>query len=250
MRSARWKAILATRFQWVAVLVFVAASVPPLGLLLDPTSHAQAVAQNRLSGGLLATFASSVVVILLQARVAQDGCFGVCAYPPVARLKARATLWVRIAIQFLHWGAIVVVILTISRRLGFHLGLVLSYGLLVTWSAVFNATWLALGYDQTVPKGFRFLFLPDRMWMVRRMHGRIYVAERSCVVAVMDGLLRPGDRLLALELIALRPWVEGGKQALEAAADPNVSTELAARARELLATDFARPRETGHADAA
>jgi hypothetical protein len=242
MRSYRSKAIAATRVQWAAICIFVAASIPPLGLLLDPSS-ARDLALDHLTGGLLATLISSGIVILLQARVAQDGCFGVCAFPPVTRVDPRAALWARVSIQCLFWAAMLIGVLTISRWLEFHLGLVLFLGLTTIWGAVFNATWLALGYEQTVPRGLRFLFAPDKLWMAARLLGMTYAGERSCVDALMDKTLPVKDRLLALELIALRPWVKGGRQAVEAMASNPNATDLASRARELMSDEFARREE-------
>ena len=242
-RSQRLKAIAATRFQWAAICVFVAASVPPLGLLLDPSVAAHDLAHGRLPGGFIATFASMGIGILLQPIVTW-GCFRVCAFPPVVRVHPRVALWAKVSIQCLHWAAIVVVILTILRLLELYLGLVLSLGLMATWFAVFNAAWLALGYEQTVPRGLRTLFAPDHFWILARLRGRTYPGERSCVDALMDKTLPVADRLLALELIALRPWVNGGRQAVEAtAANPSAVDDLASRARELLSYDFARPQE-------
>src|SRR5262249_33914507 len=110
------------------------------------------------------------------------------------------------------------------------------------WNAVFNATWLALGYEQTVPRGLRFFFAPSKWWMLARMHGRRHVVERSCVEALRDKALPTKDRLLALELIALRPWVEGARQTVEAvASNPSATDELAIRARELMSCQLSSP---------
>jgi hypothetical protein len=236
--TSRTKALACAWFQWAAIVVFFLATIPPLALLVRAQDSATALTHDILTWEMIGTFLAGVAAILVQARVAQDGCFGVCAYPPVGPVSPGGTFWLRLGTQGLFWFAMAVGTLTILRWLPIHFGLVLSLGLLGLWLPVFGGLCLALGYEQVVPPRLRFFFALDTWWMVSRLRGRMYVAERSCTVALRDKTLSPENRLFAMELISTRPWVSGGLAAIQeiANAGDSVLAPLTARAREILAT--------------
>lgn len=237
MPSARSKALASAWFQWGAIVVFFLATIPSLALLVRAQDSATAMAHDILTWEMIGALFGGVAAILVQARVAQDGCFGVCAYPPVVPIRSGAIFWPRLGTQSLFWLAMVVGTLTIVRGLPTYLGLVLSLGLLDLWMAVFGGLCLALGFEQVVPPRLRFLFALDKLWMVWRLRGGVYAAERPCTVALRDETLSLEKRLFAMELMNARPWVSGGLVAIQAVANAGgVRAPLAARAREILAT--------------
>jgi len=241
MLTPRSKALASAWFQWGAIVIFFLATIPSLALLVRAHDSATAIAHDTLTWEIIGAFIGGIVTILVQARVAQDGCFGVCAYPPAVPIRSGAILLLRLGTQSLFWLTMVVGTLTILRVLPTYLGLVLSMGLLNLWLAVFGGLCLALGFEQVVPARLRFFFALDKLWMVWRLWGHMYRAERSCILALNDTSLSPEQRLLAMELINLRPWVPGGLAAIhEIARTNNAPGGLAARAREILTTHAER----------
>jgi hypothetical protein len=237
MPTARSKAVASTWFQWGAIAVFALAMIPSLTLIARVHDSALALARDTLTWDMVGTFVAVVATILVQGRVAQDGCFGVCAYPPVRPVGPGATFWLRLGTQGLFWFTMAVATLTIIGTLPLHLGLVLSLGLFALWLSAFGGLCLALGYEQVVPPRLRFSFALDTLWMVSRFWGHVHEGERSCTAVLKDETLSLEKRLLAMELIALRCWVPGGLEAIhEIARADGEPAPLHARAREILAS--------------
>lgn len=227
---------MSTWVQRGALLVFALAVIPPLTLIVRARPSAAAVAADHLTWEAIGTFVSLAATIIIQARIAQDGCFGACAYPPMMPVSRGAVLGLRLGTQALFWSAVVAGTVTLFLRPLNHFGLVLAVGLLVLWLSVFGALCLAFGYEQVVPPRLRVLFALDKQWMGSRLWGRVHPGERSCVAALKDEALPIEKRFLALELIGLRPWVPGGLAAIEEIASSDAApAPLAARAREILA---------------
>jgi hypothetical protein len=239
VRDARRKAQSAVWIQWGSIALLALAAIPPAAMIVRAHEISLVVAHDRLTWEMIGIFGSIFVTAMVQIFVFRDGCFGVCAFPPLMPLGPRAVFWCRVGTQGLYLLAMTVGTLTILRSLPMYLGLVLSLGLLGLYVTVFDGLCLALGYEQVVPPRFRFFFALHQRWMVSRIWGHIWCGERSCVAALKHEALSQEKRLLAMELIALRPWVPGGLLALrEISHAEGMKAPLAARAREILASQW------------
>ena len=247
VKTARLKAVASLWFQRVALTVFLLSTIPPVALMLRARESVAALAADRVTWELLGTLVSIVATILVQKRVAQDGCFGACGYPPMVPVRRGAILWLRLGAQCLFWSAMIFLVLTMARALPKYLGIVLSVGLLALWGSAFGGACLAFGFEQAVPPRLRFWFGLDKRWMGSRIWGMINPGERTCVATLKNRFLSLENRLVAMELIELRRWVPGGMAAIQEIAEIGTPPELAARAREIIQSETfgMRPRPIG-----
>jgi hypothetical protein len=238
VRNVRGKVLAASWIQWGTIALLALAAIPPAAMVFRAHEISLAIARDHLTWEMIGIFGTIFMTAMVQIFVFRDGCFGVCAFPPLTPVGPVAVFWCRVGTQGLFWLALTVGTLTVLRSLPMHLGLVLSTGLFCLNAAVFNGLCLALGFEQVVPPLLRFFFPLDERWILSRMRGRIRSGERSCVAALRDASLVPEKRLLAMELIALRPWVPGGLQALrEISNAEGMEAPLAARACEILSSE-------------
>ena len=236
MGNARRKALAAVWIQWGSFAALALAAIPPAALLFRAHECSVAVAHNRLTLEAIGIFGSIAVVGIFHGLVFRSGCFGVCDFPPLMPLRPGVVFWCRLVTHGLFVLAVAAVTLTILGSVPLNLGLVVCFGLLSLYVVVFRGLCLALGYGQIVPSRLRFFFAGDTWWMGRNIRRHLYDGECSCVAALKHETLTLEEQLLAMELIALRPWVPGGIEALrELAHAEGRPAPLAARAREILA---------------